>query len=726
MPQKKRTTRTSPATTTTTSTPMTDAQIRPLIVLRVKALLACLGPGRDADRSRNGDDMHDSGTGRRRQVSTVRECTYTNFLKCQPMTFKGTKGVVGLTQWLENMESVFHISNGIVACQVKFSTCTLQENALTWWNSHVRAVRPDIAYAMPWKTLKKMMTDKYCPRSKIKKLETEMTFPKESDVVEKYVGGLPDIIHRSVKASKPKTMQEVIEFATKLMDKKIPTLAEHQCAPKCNNCKRIGHSARECKTWPAATNNNQRAQGANQRVLTCFECGAQGHLRSDCPKLRNKNQGNQAGNGNADRRHYYVPVHSPGEPTTNTLNVVRVYVSPKQTVLWLRFIDTGCRLEEGKQENLKSEDVGGMLIENLKDLKKSRKEKLEPHADGTLCLMNNQSWLSCYGDLRTLIMHDSYKVKDEHQKPSGLLVQPDIPQWKYDDITMDFVTKLPRTQSGNDTIWVIIDRLTKSAHFLPMRENDPMDKLARLYLKEVVTRHGIPVSIICDHDPRFTDRHFWMVNFRHDPMGTQLDMLAIRRTFGLKCADLFFRPRSETLTGLELIHETTEKIVQIKQRIQAAHDRQKSYVNVRRKPLEFQLGDRVMLKVSPWKGVIRFGKRGKLNPRYIRPFKVLAKVGTVAYRPKLPQQLSRVHSTFHNHEELWRARESSMLKQSRIPIIKVRWNSRRGPEFTWERKASIEKVPAISHKNLTLHKCRILSLADKAHLTGEDCNNPLF
>nr|GEY21370.1 reverse transcriptase domain-containing protein [Tanacetum cinerariifolium] len=158
-------------------------------------------------------------------------------------------------------------------------------------------------------------------------------------------------------------------------------------------------------------------------------------------------------------------------------------------------------------------------------------------------------------------------VKVEHQKPSGLLVQHEIPQWKWDNITMDFVTKLPRTSSGYDTIWVIVGRLTKSAHFLPMRGNDSIDKLARLYLKEVVTRHGIPVLIICDRDGR-----------------------------------------DAQLTGPELIHETTEKIIQIKQRIQAARDRQKSYANVRRKPLEFQVGDRVMLKVSPWKGVIHSGK----------------------------------------------------------------------------------------------------------------------
>ncbi|GJV77699.1 putative reverse transcriptase domain-containing protein [Tanacetum coccineum] len=219
------------------------------------------------------------------------------------------------------------------------------------------------------------------------------------------------------------------------------------------------------------------------------------------------------------------------------------------------------QIEARKPENLKSEDVGGMLIENLKDPEKPKKEKLEPRADGTLCL-NNRSWLPRYGDLRTLIMHESHKskyfvhpgsdkmyqdmnqlywwpnmkadiatyvskcltclrVKAEHQKPSGLLVQPAIPQWKWDNITMDFVTKLPRTQSGNDTIWVIVDRLTKSAHFLPMRETDPMDKLARLYLKEVVTRHGIPVSIICDRDPRFTS-NFWR-SFQK-AMGTRLDM----------------------------------------------------------------------------------------------------------------------------------------------------------------------------------------------------------
>nr|GEZ53892.1 retrotransposable element Tf2 [Tanacetum cinerariifolium] len=350
-----------------------------------------------------------------------------------------------------------------------------------------------------------------------------------------------------------------------------------------------------------------------------------------------------------------------------------------------------------KPENLKSKDVGGMLIKNSKNPEKPRKEKLEPRADETLCL-NNRSWLPCYGELRTLIMHESHKskyfahsgfdkmyqdikllywwpnmkadiatyiskcltclkVKAEHQKSSGLLVQPKIPQWKWDNITMDFVTKLPKVQCGNDIIWELVDRINKSAHFLSMKETNPMDKLARLYLKEVVTRHRILVSIICDRDPRFTS-NFWKAFQK--AMRTRLDMstayhpdtdgikvIPFEALYGQKCRSpvCWAEVGDAQLTGPELIHETTEKIVQIKQRIQAARDRQKSYVDVRRKPLEFQVGDRVMLKVSPWKGVVRFGKWGKLNPRYIRPFKVLAKVETVTYRLELPEQLSRVHST---------------------------------------------------------------------------------
>ncbi|GKF62061.1 putative reverse transcriptase domain-containing protein, partial [Tanacetum coccineum] len=239
-----------------------------------------------------------------------------------------------------------------------------------------------------------------------------------------------------------------------------------------------------------------------------------------------------------------------------------------------------------------------------------------------------------------------------------------------ENITMDFVTKLPKTTTRKDTIWVIVDRLTKSAHFLPMRENDTLEKLTRQYLKEVVSRHEVLVSIISNRDAyhletdghsertiqtledmlracvldfgKGWDRHLPLVEFSYNnSYHTSIKATPFEALYGRKCRSpiCWAKVGDSQLTGPEIIHETIEKIVQIKSRIQAARDRQKSYVDVRRKPLEFQVGDKVMLKVSPWKGVIRFGKRGKLNPRYIRPFKIIAKVEIVAYRPELPEQL---------------------------------------------------------------------------------------
>ncbi|GJR20937.1 putative reverse transcriptase domain-containing protein [Tanacetum coccineum] len=308
MAPKRRTTRLNPGATPTpvtdthTTTSVTNTQIQAMINEGVTAALAA------HDATRNGDDSHTSGTGARRLVQVARECTYPDFLKCQPLNFKGTEGVVGLTQWFEKMESVYSISNCTVACQVKFATCTLQGNALTWWNSHVKTTTPEAAHAMPWRTLKKMMTDKYCPRGEIKKLEFEMwnlkvkgndvvtysqrfqelalmcdrMFPEESDKVEKYVGGLPDMIHGSVMATKPKTMQDAIEFATELMDKKISTFAERQAENK-----------------RKLDNNNQAQQQLpkRQNVVQAYAAGTgerkeyAGTLPlSDCPKLKNGNQ----------------------------------------------------------------------------------------------------------------------------------------------------------------------------------------------------------------------------------------------------------------------------------------------------------------------------------------------------------------------------------------------------------------------------------------------------
>ncbi|KAJ9566644.1 hypothetical protein OSB04_002610 [Centaurea solstitialis] len=375
------------------------------------------------------------------------------------------------------------------------------------------------------------------------------------------------------------------------------------------------------------------------------------------------------------------------------------------------------------------------------------------------------------------------RIKAEQQKPSGLLQQPEIPEWKWEQISMDFVTKLPKTKKGHDSIWVIVDRLTKSAHFLPIRESFSIDKLAQLYVDEIVMRHGVPISIISDRDSRFTSR-FWQS--LQAALGTSVDLSTAyhpqidgqtERTiqtledmlracvleFGgswddhlplvefsynnsyhasIQCAPyeaLYGRKCRSPLNWLEvgesrlirpdIVQETTDKIKMVQEKLKAARDRQKSYADNRQKPLEFQVGDRVLLKVSPWKGLIRFGKKGKLSPRFVGPFVILERIGPVAYRLDLPPELSFIHDTFHvsnlkkclseetvvlpleeiQIDEQLRTteepieildREIKQLRRSKIPIVKVRWNSRHGPEFTWDREAFMKnKYPHLFTKD---------------------------
>ncbi|GKD90150.1 putative reverse transcriptase domain-containing protein [Tanacetum coccineum] len=257
--------------------------------------------------------------------------------------------------------------------------------------------------------------------------------------------------------------------------------------------------------------------------------------------------------------------------------------------------------EARKPENIKNENVGGMLVENAKNPEAIRTEKLKPRANGTLCLIG-RSWLPCYGDLRT--------VKAEHQRPSGLLVQPKIPEWKWDNITMDFVTKLPKSSQGYDTIWVIVDRLTKSAIFTPMRETNPLDKLTRMYLKENALGTNLDMSTA--YHPQ-TDgqsertiqtledmlracaidfgkgwvNHLPLVEFSYNnSYHASIKAAPFEALYGRKCRSpvCWTEVGEAQILGPELIQETTEKIIQIKQRMQAARDRQKSYADLKRKP----------------------------------------------------------------------------------------------------------------------------------------------
>ncbi|GJX98460.1 putative reverse transcriptase domain-containing protein [Tanacetum coccineum] len=357
-----------------------------------------------------------------------------------------------------------------------------------------------------------------------------------------------------------------------------------------------------------------------------------------------------------------------------------------------------------KEENIESENLRGM------------DKAFEVHPDGTRCI-KNRIWLPLFGNMRDLIMHESYKSKYS--------IHP--------------------------------DRLTKSAHFIPTRATDSMETLTRLYIKEIVSRHGVPISIISDRDSHFTSR-FWQS--LQNALGTQLDMSTAyhpetdgqsERTIQTledmlrACVIDFGKGWERHLPLVEFSYNNSyhasikaapfealygrkcrSPIVQIRQRLQAARDRQRSYANVRQKPLEFQVRDHVMLKVSPRKGVIRFGKRGKLNPWYIGPFKILKRVGPVAYTLEHPEELSSVHSTFHVSnlkkclsdkylvipmKELRlndklnfmeepveiMDREVKQLRQSRIPVVKSLQLCRSAPGYSLS--STSQYTPSMSNKD---------------------------
>nr|GEV63184.1 Ty3/gypsy retrotransposon protein [Tanacetum cinerariifolium]GEV63232.1 Ty3/gypsy retrotransposon protein [Tanacetum cinerariifolium] len=452
------------------------------------------------------------------------------------------------------------------------------------------------------------------------------------------------------------------------------------------------------------------------------------------------------------------------------VNVVADALSRKERVKPKRVRDMNMILQSSIKDRLLAAQKE--VVDEFAGLQRGLDEMIEQRSDGTLYYLD-RIWKPLKGDVRTLIMDEAHKSKySVHPGADKMYYDLRDGYWwsgmkkdiaEYVRIAMDFMTKLPRTSSGHDTIWVIVDRLTKSAHFLPMREDDKMDRLARLYLNEIVSRHGVSISIISDRDSRFKSR-FWQL--MQEALETRLDMSTAYhpQTDGqsectiqtledmlracvldfegswnvhlplvefsynnsyhssVRCAPFeasYGRKRRSPimwaevgegqLIGPELVQETIEKISQIKDGLKAARNRQKSYADKRRKPLEFGVGDHVLLRVSPWKGVVRFGKKGKLASRFVGPFEIIKKVGPVAYRLDLSEELNGVHDTFRmsnlkkclvdptlqvpldeirvdaklNFVDILE-REFKKLKRSRIAIVKVQWNSKRGPEFTWE------------------------------------------
>ncbi|GJU47401.1 putative reverse transcriptase domain-containing protein [Tanacetum coccineum] len=311
------------------------------------------GTGNGNNRGNNGDGNENRNVNGRGDRHVTREWTYQDFMKCQPLSFKGTKGVVGLIRWSEKMETVFHISNCPERYQVKYATCTLLDSALTWWNSHKRTIRTDAAYALSWRELLKLMTEVYCPRNEIQKMETELwnLSVKNNDMATYTQRGLPDNIQGNVIAAEPTRLQDAVRIANNLMDQKLKGYAVRNA----ENKRRLNNNYRNNRgqqpphnrqntegqnvvraymagnneknsyegTLPFCTRSimtvsTQGTPGPNQGVIMCFECGAQGHYRKDCPKVKNQNHGNKARVPDA-RGKAYVLGGGNANPGSNTI-----------------------------------------------------------------------------------------------------------------------------------------------------------------------------------------------------------------------------------------------------------------------------------------------------------------------------------------------------------------------------------------------------------------------
>nr|GEZ49574.1 putative reverse transcriptase domain-containing protein [Tanacetum cinerariifolium] len=735
----KRTTRANLATKiTTTTTSVTDAQLEVLIEQGIAKALAA----RDADRNTNRDYNHVSGTGAKRKERVTRKCTYPDFMKCQPLNFKGIEGVVELTRW-NNTLAERQAEN-----KQKFDD-TLRNNQS---QQQQQNKRQNIDRA-------------YTARSGEKK---------------------------PYRGSKP-------------MCPKCNYHHDGPCVPKCHKCNKVGHFARDCRsTANVNTANNQKGNGTGGNAIALAKVYTVGRAWTNPDSnvvtgtfLLNNRYDSILFDTGADRSfmstafsfqiaitpttldHYYdvelADERIIGSDWANEtrLNIISCTKTQKYMLkgchVFLTHVTT--KETEDKSEKKRLEDVPivqdfpkvmpfGLtnastvfmdlmnhvckpyfdkcvivFIDDILSYSKNKKEH-EEHLKAILELLKKEElyakfskyefWISkklCSAPIMALPegSEDFVVYCDASHKGLGAVLMQREKVIAYASRQLKIYEKKYTTHdlelgSAN----VVADALSRKERIKPLR--------VRALVMTIILE--LPKQILNAQSETRKPENIKNEDVRGMLVENLKDLEKLRREKLEPRADgtLCLNGRSwlpcyvgeAQLLGLELIQETTEKIIQIKQRIQAARDRQKSYIDLKCKPMEFQVGDRVMLKVSPWKGVVCFGKRGKLNPRYVRPFNILEKVRSIDYKIELPQELSNVHNTFyvsnlkechadeplavpldglHFDDKLHFVEEPieivdqevKQLKRSCILIVKVRWNSRRGPEFTSESEDQFQK-----------------------------------
>nr|GEV68696.1 reverse transcriptase domain-containing protein [Tanacetum cinerariifolium] len=719
----------------------------------------------------NGDRSHSSDKDNRRNVQTACPCFYADFMKCQPLNFKGTEGVVGLTRWIEKMELVFQISGCAIENKVKFATCTLLWAALTWWNGQIRNLGPD-AYTMTWEILKKKMTDKYCPQGEMKKLEIELWNQKvkgndvptytdrfqeltlictkfvanETEKIDKYISRLPDNIYGSMKASRPKTLDETIELANDLMDQKLRTYAERQTDNKrksddypettmaINNTPPRSRMSPRSTIWGRVKGNHMRETCPSAPSVVFITMArvlinaidVTRTFQKDCPKLKNKNEESLNARGwvyavrNAKKKG-----NTSRDPHSNVLtaplaNSYDVELADGK-IVWVDTIIRGCTLnflnhqlnidlmpvelgsfdviigmdwlrsntgresrltsiscskaqeymlkgyqiflapisakkEEDKSEGKQLKDVPivqdflEVFLEDLPGLPPARLVEFQidliPGAASIDDLFDQLQGSSVYSKIDLRSGYHQLRVREQDVPKMAFRTQ----YGHYEFQVMPFgLTNLPANEKEHEEhLKAILELLKKEKLFI-----EGFSKIAKSMMK--LTQKGIKFDLGEKEENAF--------HLIKQKLCSAL-ILALpeeSKDFVVYC-DASHKGLGAVLMQREKVIAYASRQLKIHKKNYTTHDLElgsvvfalkiwrhylygtKYTVYTDHKSLQHIL-DQKELNMRQW--VVRFGKRGKLNSRYVRPFKVLAKVGKVAYRLELPQELSRVHHTFH-------------------------------------------------------------------------------